>query len=830
MKTTILKLKKTGLMLFAMAVTSVGYSATYTATTSGNFSSSATWSGGIVPPSSVLLDNIIISSGVTVHLDSDLSIDGLTSQLDVEGTLNTTNNSNLTINLGTLTGDGTIVLNTININGGSTYNFTGSLTANTLNAATGFSSSANIKVKNTTNLTAGTLSIVSGGKFDTDANGVIVINGGLLSLGTGGSLGLTGNYNVSYQGGSSSSGDELTGTGLRDVTVDVGSLGTVTLNSDLTIGGTLTLTSGTLALSGNDLIINGTVATSGNGSISSTSSSDIKINSTNGTIGTLMLSGSSDDFTVNVGNNNTAHIGGSIAINGELKLTSGKLDFSNADLTINGTMSGSGSFYGTSSSNLTVNTTGGLTTGFKFANNGAMINDFTVAVGSGNSVSLSSMLTVNGDLNLLGGSKLDISDDSLVLGASSSMSGTGSIKANSASSIIINSTGGISSLTVTGSVAKMTVNSGGSNVILGNNLSINGILKLQSGTLDLNGYDLTLNGDLSSTGTGTIYSTSDSDIMISHTSSLTGGLRFDNSGNTVGKLMIDIDNNGYVRIEDNDLYIDDSLRFMSGKLNIGDNSLIMSATAGVKGAGNNSYVITEANGYLQMALTAGTSDSSRFHVGTIDHYAPANIRLSAISSNGNVKVNVVKNVMAQGTSGTDLSATESMVDATWNIESDIIVNLNMDIQVMWKSSMEVHGFNRHKAYLSHYHNSYWDTVTTSNSVSANGMFSITRTGLTSLSPFAVFDKNTATAVIASQNNSLFEVYPNPAVENITIKNGAASAESMNVEIYNSNGRLVANYKMNGLTSTIPVNSLESGSYFIKVYNDQVSAIKRFTKF
>jgi len=216
-------------MLLAFVLTGTSYAATYTAWASGNFSSTATWAGGVIPSSTVLLDQIVIPSGFTVNMDNNLSINGALASLTVEGTLNTTNSSSLTLNLGTLSGAGTIVLNTVDVNVGSTVSFTGSLTANTINAATGFSSSADIIVNQTLNLTTGTLSLVTGGSLGVSNNGTIVVSGGLLSVGVGGSVGLTGNYNVSYTTLSSIAGVELSGSRLQNVTLNVGSANLIKL-------------------------------------------------------------------------------------------------------------------------------------------------------------------------------------------------------------------------------------------------------------------------------------------------------------------------------------------------------------------------------------------------------------------------------------------------------------------------------------------------------------------------------------------------------------------------------------------------------------------------
>src|SRR6185436_10673653 len=99
-------------------------------------------------------------------------------------------------------------------------------------------------------------------------------NGGTLALGSA--------YSVQYNSGTIIAGPELNGSGLKNLTVNVGAGNTVTLSSDATINGTLTLTSGTFSLGIKNLNIKGDVAATGTGTIKSTIASDIEINSPNG--------------------------------------------------------------------------------------------------------------------------------------------------------------------------------------------------------------------------------------------------------------------------------------------------------------------------------------------------------------------------------------------------------------------------------------------------------------------------------------------------------------------------------------------------------------------
>ncbi len=1309
MKTFVLIAKGSiSIVLLAFFLTYSSFGATFTATSSGNFSSSTTWSGGTVPPLTNVMDMIVIPSGINVNLDNTLTINGALASIAVEGTLTTTNSASLSLVTGTLSGAGVIILDTVDMKLGSALLFTGSLTANTLNSLTNFQSSANVTVNQTLHLTSGILTFISGGKLIMGSNSTIVISGGLLAVGAGGSVGLTANYNVTYTGNSSSAGVELSGSGLQNVTVQVDSGKSVTLTSDLAVSGTLSLKGGTLMLAGKNLTINGSVIDSAGGSVSATATSNVTINSSGGTTGIITFNGAGsvvNNLIVNVGSGNHAKIGGTVTVNGNLQLNGGTLNFNSTNLTLKGTITGSGNLSANSLSNLTVNTTSGGSTSISFASGGQLLNDLSISSSAGNSVSLASSLTVNGMLALNGGGAFKLNGNALTIGAAGSITGTDSIISNTSSDLIINSTigisslnltggirnltinssgmgtvtiannldvsgtlslqngslalngknltingnisaggtgtisstassnitvnttggttgaisfnpmastvnnltvnvgsgnqtkisgkvtvngtlqltagilnfnnsdltlkgsitgegtlsandssnlilgttgnitlnfasggqvlknlsispssgssvmlassltingmlslngggtlnlngnaltlgiassiagidsivsnsssdltinsqGGISSLNITGGIRNLTVNSGSTgnvtlgnnltisgilslqsgslqlngknltiiggvansgsgtisstgssnvsinttggtvgiiafnamgsavnnlivnvgsgnhakisgnlsvngmlqvnsgilnfgnttltldsivgtgilsgngssnltlntttgttltfavggqllknlsvspstgnsvslgspltvngmlsftgggtfdlngnlltlgeassiigmnaivsntssdltinatggisllnltggirnltinsgasgNVNLGNNLTVSGILSMQNGTLRLNGKDLTIAGNISAGGMGTISSDSTSDISISPVTSLLGGLRFSLNANTVGNLTVTLPNGGSANIV-TDLNIAKKLNLMGGTLNIGANKLSIETSGSILGSSNSSYIITETGGSLGMNVAVGESNKVNFPIGTLTHYAPATVQLNSGLGSGQIHLGVVNDVKAQGTTGVDISTNQPVVDATWNISSDITANLDMNLKVMWSSAMEVNGFNRNSAYISRYVNGKWDSSLAIAATSEmSGMFSVERTGITSLSPFTVFDKTTT--VVKESGNLSFEVYPNPTVDVIIIQNPTESAELITMDIYNSLGQLINSYKLTDPTSTISVRELARGNYFIKFSSKGVSSIRYFTK-
>ena len=823
-------LKGVCLTVLALGVSTFGHAAIFTANSSGDFNSPSTWTGGIVPPTMVMLDQIVIPSGISVIMDEDIELSGALAALDVDGQL--TSSAALTLTLGNLSGTGNVVVDAMNVMVASTFNFTGDLTANTLNSATGFQSSAIIVVNNSVTLVAGTFTVLSGGTFDLGANGTIFISGGMLAVGTGGSVALVNPYSVVYTGVSAVAGVELTGSGLRNVTVDVPTGSSVTLASDLTLIGVLTLTNGRLVLAGNDLTLNGAIGASGNGTVSATNLSDISINSAGGTVGTLAFTGglaTVNNLIVNVGAGNQANISGTLTVNGTLQLNSGVLNFHNTDLTVDGAIIGAGQLSGNSGSDLTIESIVGATTALDFAAGGRMVNNLSIAVGNGVAVSLASDLTVLGDLALSGGSDLDLNGRMFTLGVGGTLSGSGSFLSTVDGALTINATADISALRVVGTIGNFTVNSVNGSVALGADLVVEGLFYLQSGILVLNGRDLTVRDNIGAAGSGTISSSATSDISVSGATTPVGRLYFTEGANTVGTLNVAMFNNGQIAIG-TDLHVANTLAFEAGRVNIGSNMLTIDGAGTITGQNSGTYVITEVDGSLERSITAGGSVVTTFPVGTEANYAPANISLATGSTSGRVNVGVMEGVWSQGTTGTDLAIDQPLVDATWNVASSVATNLDLNLQVIWAASMEVNNFDRTASYISHHSNGAWDVESTSSATAEGSSFySMARSGITVLSPFAVFDESTTTAINDVENAIAFGLYPNPTSDNIVITEPSAIIEALNMEIYNAAGQLVGNQRLTDAVTTIPVNGLIPGNYLVRLYNSTINASQRFVK-
>ncbi|MCE3294514.1 MAG: hypothetical protein K0R65_228 [Crocinitomicaceae bacterium] len=676
MKKQVLKPFRPGLFIAAAMLViqffSVSFAATFTAVASGNWSSSATW-GGVVPSLNNLADQITIPAGLTVTMDDNISLNGITAQINVMGTLNASSTNLFTMLTGSLSGSGTIVADEMIFGTGSSLFFSGSLTVNRLRTtSTGLQSSANMMINEELELSAGTMSIQSGGTLAFAggatihrSGGQFVVNGGTLTLGS--------NYHVRYTSGNATSGLELTGSGLQNVTIDPGAGNTITLDNSLNVYGTLSLTSGTMDLNDNNLMIAGDVAASGSGNIASGDGSNISIATSSSVTGSLRFHPSSYD-----------------------------------------------------------------------------VNNFVVNVGSSNQVRISGALNVRGAFSLA------------------------------------------------------------------------------SGALNLDNGDLRIMGTFTAGGNGTISSTSSSNgrITISTSTTPAGTLRFTAGSNTVDDFTVNISGDGHISIG-SDMIVDGTLNLTAGHIDMGNNRMTISASGSITGGNSNSYIKLGASGSLnrQTSLLVTTT----YPVGTSSAYLPANVALNLGSTTGMVSVGVRSNVYANGTSGSDISAAQAMVDATWDLQSSMATGMDMDIDLMWSAASEVNGFDRMQSYISHYTNADWDlSSSTAATTLAGGMFSQTRTSVTSLSPFAVFDEST-TAQTEELETLTMEVFPNPATDKINFTNLDVAQGPVSVDIMNVYGQKIASYELTESNSSIPVNGLSEGNYFIQLNSNYIHSVKQFTK-
>ena len=140
--------------------------------------------------------------------------------------------------------------------------------------------------------------------------------------------------------------------------------------------------------------------------------------------------------------------------------------------------------------------------------------------------------------------------------------------------------------------------------------------------------------------------------------------------------------------------------------------------------------------------------------------------------------------------------------------------------------MQVNGFDNTHAYISHYTNGAWNTQTpVAATADGNANYSLSLNGVTSFSPFAVFDKNTTTAITDIKTAEVLQLYPNPAVDQINVLL-PASLPYYDIRVYDALGnQLMYREGQSGLMN-FDISHFAPGVYFLSVNNNMT---QRFIK-
>ncbi|WP_298519501.1 T9SS type A sorting domain-containing protein [uncultured Kordia sp.] len=92
---------------------------------------------------------------------------------------------------------------------------------------------------------------------------------------------------------------------------------------------------------------------------------------------------------------------------------------------------------------------------------------------------------------------------------------------------------------------------------------------------------------------------------------------------------------------------------------------------------------------------------------------------------------------------------------------------------------------------------------------------------------ATFAQSSATAQFASNPETVFNISPNPGVNELNIR--LTQKTNAALEVYNLLGRKIYSGKLTTMHNAIDISSWKSGIYLVKVITDKKSITKRFVK-
>lgn len=286
--------------------------------------------------------------------------------------------------------------------------------------------------------------------------------------------------------------------------------------------------------------------------------------------------------------------------------------------------------------------------------------------------------------------------------------------------------------------------SGGSVKSLGGNVTISGNAALNDGSLAIGSHTLNLAGTIS--GLGYLRGSAASSLSVTGPGS-TGTLRFESGTGTLGNLTLNKIGDGDVHLG-TPLVITGTLGLSRGRLVAGASNLQLVSGAGISGGGPLSYVQTndqkspEGVGFLIREVASGSGDVA-FPVGTAQSYTPAYLNNRGASRD--FRVRVFNMIFENGTSGDTILYLANTVQKTWEIEPyGAGGDPDVSVSLQWNAEDEGPGFPaarvRNQIYMGKNSGGpygSWVSLITDASWLSGSPYTLTTSGITSFSSFAV---------------------------------------------------------------------------------------------
>lgn len=209
--------------------------------------------------------------------------------------------------------------------------------------------------------------------------------------------------------------------------------------------------------------------------------------------------------------------------------------------------------------------------------------------------------------------------------------------------------------------------------------------------------------------------------------------------------------------------------------------LKMESGSSITGAGITTYL--KLFGNAKLIREVGNWDVE-FPVGTNLSYVPLTLRNYYPAGTDFFKVRVFPDVLSDGLTGSTISQIEHCVKMSWSIEEQLNGNLDLSVTTKWNATDEGSNFDRTRCGLGHYiMGSGWipqDELV----ASGTNPYSVTRTGITDLSPFAVGDIQSPMAL-----------FVHIAIDITAFLEGPFNGTDMNTDL-NAGGRIPYNQPFN----------------------------------
>ena len=228
---------------------------------------------------------------------------------------------------------------------------------------------------------------------------------------------------------------------------------------------------------------------------------------------------------------------------------------------------------------------------------------------------------------------------------------------------------------------------------------------------------------------------------------------------------LDLQNNA--NLTTNVISVYGNLLLSSTYFTLGSGVVVMQPGTQILGAGASGYIITNGTGFLRQWVTAS---NKVFPVGTSSNFTPVTLNNSGTADYYSARV--FPDVRVNGLTGATIPQINDCVNMTWDISENVAGGSNLSVTPYWSAGQEGASFDRTHCAVGHYTGGAWDPNGEGAAAGA-GPYSITRTGITALSAFAVGDLESPMAIpvdIRLDAMAFLEGPFNGAGMNIDLKN------------------------------------------------------------
>jgi hypothetical protein len=213
--------------------------------------------------------------------------------------------------------------------------------------------------------------------------------------------------------------------------------------------------------------------------------------------------------------------------------------------------------------------------------------------------------------------------------------------------------------------------------------------------------------------------------------------------------------NNNVSLVGSEISVSAALSMNSNFMTLNAYNLMMETGSTLTGASATGYIVASAAGKLFRRVTAS---SVSFPVGTASTYVPVN--LVNTGTGDHYGVSVFPDVRTNGLTGGTIPQINDCVNMTWNISEQVAGGSNLTITAFWPGAIEGASFDRTKAGMGHYTAGAWDPQDETPASGANP-YSIARSGITTLSAFAVGDLESPMAIPVDIRLDVFALLEGP---------------------------------------------------------------------